>query len=678
MTGSVPGQRRARHPVADPSQRDAGRLDRVSQELLAGITAGERVDWRSRPDEDRTVNADCINRHLQDRTASRSPLDIRGVVVRGRIVVRNRVLPRQVIMTDCLFEEIELDRVRLECLDLEGSTMAGLTCRRLVVSGDLLMRDCVIHEGVVVAGARIKGMMSLTGASVGTSQKQAVALDADGLEVGRALHLDHGFRAVGEVQLRGATIKACLYCSAGHFEATSLGSLSADGIVVKEEVFLNDGFRASGPVRLNNARIGRHLNCTDGIFEGAGGQGPALEVQYAHVSGDVYLNALDDSGKRFSATGRVDLNHARIGQRVCCAGGVFTHSHDRALVLDGIAVGGDLLLGAVVRGEVSIAGSTVTGDVDCRQAQLRDPIPGDRRVAEVSLRLNDSTVDGYVRLGDGFTSHGAVVLDDARVTCGVDCCDGEFLARSGDMLFSARGMSVEHSFTWSPKKCHEGGVVDLVGARVGCLRDYSEVQDDDPWSQLSVRLRGFTFGHILNLGDTRKRGRWLRNTDVYTPEVYDQVATEYLAVGRERDARQVRYWGAREEHAMLWHAHRPSWVLRWIPRLTVGYWYKPLRLFVPLGVLVALAWILFSCAQAAGAMAPVGNDPNGPAFYPLAYTLEHLIPYVKIHQAEYWRPDPGRQGWTRALGTVIWSLSIAGWIIVAVVTERVVKPLLRK
>jgi hypothetical protein len=131
---------------------------------------------------------------------------------------------------------------------------------------------------------------------------------------------------------------------------------------------------------------------------------------------------------------------------------------------------------------------------------------------------------------------------------------------------------------------------------------------------------------------------------------------------------------------MLRDTNWPSWLWRWVPRWTVGFWYKPLRLFAPLGVLLGVSWALFSWANAMGAMRQVGTGRDTPVFRPLAYSAELLIPVVKIpgiHQTELWQPSPDAV-LGPALLLATWLLSMAGWVILALVTERIAKPLFRR
>ncbi len=181
------------------------------------------------------------------------------------------------------------------------------------------------------------------------------SISADGARVKGDVFLRNGFRAEGEVRLRGAQIEGNLECGDSTFinpaqagMDAGVAALKADGAVVKGDVFLRDGFRAEGGVRLLGAQIGGDLDCERGTFMNAPKPGmdassAALSATGAVVKGSVFLR------KGFRAEGEVRLLGAQIGGDLSCLGGTFTNPPKQ-----GIAASGDALSAerAVVKGAI--------------------------------------------------------------------------------------------------------------------------------------------------------------------------------------------------------------------------------------------------------------------------------------------------------------------------------------
>jgi len=171
------------------------------------------------------------------------------------------------------------------------------------------------------------------------------------------------------------------------------------------------------------------------------------------------------------------------------------------------------------------------------------------------------------------------------------------------------------------------------------------------------------------------------------------AAARDVAVAREVQLRRVGRVGA---NAPL--------RLRWLPRLAhrafglfAGYGHRPWR---PLAAMV-LVWLAcamaFDIAAEHGAIAPAVSwqaqdrtstcatktghavdwtrctdlPPQYPAFSPLLYSLEHLVPFVDLQQRRLWAVASERaapDAWGSAARAVAWHqvvLGWAGWLLVA-------------
>jgi hypothetical protein len=132
-------------------------------------------------------------------------------------------------------------------------------------------------------------------------------------------------------------------------------------------------------------------------------------------------------------------------------------------------------------------------------------------------------------------------------------------------------------------------------------------------------------------------------------------------------------------------------------RVLVGYGYRPKRGLAIALVVAATAGWFYQQAQEAGALTyhaaegakhAAAAEP-APAFHPYVYSLDVMLPVVKLGQSEAWKPAdssfdlhlplhlgkfPIAAGWTQ---TVVWIETVAGWlaggILVAIVSGLIKK-----
>ena len=93
------------------------------------------------------------------------------------------------------------------------------------------------------------------------SGSQLPALTAQRLICKGSLDLRYRFRAIGKVDLLGATIYGNLNCDCGRFLGKGV-ALNFDAITIVADVFLRDGFEAQGTINLIRAQIARNLELT--------------------------------------------------------------------------------------------------------------------------------------------------------------------------------------------------------------------------------------------------------------------------------------------------------------------------------------------------------------------------------------------------------------------------------
>jgi hypothetical protein len=187
---------------------------------------------------------------------------------------------------------------------------------------------------------------------------------------------------------------------------------------------------------------------------------------------------------------------------------------------------------------------------------------------------------------------------------------------------------------------------DLTGAAVGRLAD-----EPANWPS-QLRLRGFTYAALdekekVSAGE---RLGWLtRDRDGYSPQPYEQLAAVYRREGREQDAREVAIARQRARRRTLALPGR-LWSL--LLDVAIGYGYRTWLAGVWLLGWWAAGTLVFAAAYPHHLIPAAPNAPH-PAFQPVIYALDVLLPVVDLNQQEFWIPagpgalvrvgiDPGR------------------------------------
>ncbi|HLC17743.1 MAG TPA: hypothetical protein VJM57_01865, partial [Thermodesulfobacteriota bacterium] len=414
-----------------------------------------------------------------------------------------------------------------------------------------------------------------------------------------------------------ADIGGQLACSNGTFENEEGYALCADGLKTGGDVFFNEGFRAVGEVRLPGADIGGNLECRGGTFENE--KGYALCADRLKTGGDVFF----DEG--FRAKGEVRLHGADIGGQLSCRDGTFENEKGKALNADGLKTGGNVFLdkGFRARGEVKLLGADIGGQLSCR--------------------------------------------------------DGTFENEEGFAL-NAEGMNVKGVFFWLLRE-KPSGTVDLVNARVGHLED-----DKRSWpGKGKLHLDGFEYSSLrmdektMNVED---RLEWLRlqipekSSVAFKPRPYEQLAKILHQMGHESDARRVRV-EKQEDLRRYGGLSRKAKAWNWFLGFTIGHGWRPWRVFSYFIVPIVLFGLFaFWCADRLDVMQPSRErvymspefkvhkiiPPEYPVFQPFVYSLDTFVPFVNLHQEDYWLPDSNKS-WGWLFRVYLWLHILSGWVL---------------
>lgn len=526
----------------------------------AKIKQGEVADFNQRcgtlaldpkSEDDKRWQEDCrkISSHFLQDVLTRAPwrdaLPASGVrIAGGRIVgdvdLESVKLVRPIQIGGSRIDgAINLSRAKTDSLiQLFDSLMVGtFNAEGLHSETDLFLRlGTVFKRDVILLGARIAGVISMTGAEVqgalnadgvqssdfylrGTSfvcvnpDTVCVNLDsakiatqicmtgasfggkltADGLQVGTALLMNGA--SFKEVVLRGANVGLQLALAGADFE----GKLNANGLHADSLNMENATFTKE--VDLRTAKIGTEINMKGASFYDALSanslQGGHLLMSYTLIiNSQQGVSLLMSSSVRRASFKNVDLSSAEFVGQIAMTRANF----DGTLYADSVQVGSDLFLrDAHLSQKAMMAFAHIGGNLDIRGATLAD------------VDLSGASVKGDLRLG--------------KPKCPI----------------------------WR-KNDGEPGTLNLRNAHIGNL-----VDAEDAWPDPGhLHLDGFTFDHFGGFeGETgqqmRARGpdwwekNWARLDRDYSPAPYAQLAAAFTNMGDREAANEIRYLGRERE-----------------------------------------------------------------------------------------------------------------------------------
>ena len=568
-------------------------------------------------------------------------------------------------------------------VQLTGTNNDGdaLTADRIKVGGGVFLDQKFTVAGAIrLPGANITGQLNCGGAQLNGRNNDGNALAADGIRVGGGVFLDEGFTAAGTVRLLGADIAGELNCGGAQLNGRNNdgNALAADGIRVGGGIYLHEGFTAGGGVGLAFADITGQVNCRGAKLTGRNNDRNALTADGIRVGGGVYL----DEG--FTAAGAVRFLAADITSQLSLRRAVVTgtDSDGDALVADGMKIVGGVYLdeGFTAAGAIRLTGSDISGQLNCRGAQLNGRNNDRNALAADGMRAaEDIFLDG------GFTAAGTISLQSAHVGASVHLRPTELA--ENEVALNAQRTQVAGTLEWAPAG-QVSGQVNLEGATVGQLDDnWSSERPNGCWPTGGrLRLDGFTYGRFggKQQATVEQRLAWIRSqyqlpagssSAAFAPQPYEQLAAVYRQAGQDAEARKAaiaRRADLRKYGGLNRYRRFGNWFLDW----SIKYGYQTWRAAVALAAVFVIFLALSFLAQRHHLMVPVG-DTDGlqhlpaatkctsdyPCFYPFGYAIDTVIPIINVHQADYWGPD-GHPPWGHAWVAGTWVAGGLGWALV--------------
>jgi hypothetical protein len=553
-------------------------------------------------------------------------------------------------------------------------TIRASVLRHLVVE-----QQWPVHaKGVHLYGVRISGLLDLEAATVHC-----------------ALRLENCFLDSPEmVNLDYATVSVPI------LDGCRLGGLTGDTLIATKELDLSRSI-FTGLLRLRSAEISGGLNCNGAQLCGSDPRGNSLAADLMKVTGKVSLS------EGFIAEGAIRLPGAEIAGQFDCRGAELkgADADGDALIADRIKVGAGVFFENISSaiGAIWMPGADISGELSFRNATLNgiDSIGS-------SLVADGVNVTADVFLDGGFKAANTVSLRSACIGGSLRLTETTLAQDKTTTALDAGGAHITHELQWSPCK-QVVGRVSLQDAAVGQLEDdwtLERRQANGYWpsaEQGGLNLDGFTYTRMIGEGgaDVRERLEWIRSqyrprplasrTDSldarvpprprtsdkgrasFTAQPYQQLETVYRQAGQDREARRVaiaRRRDLRRFGDLTWYRRAGNRFLD----ITILYGYQTWRVVAVLAALYTAVLLLFWYAQhQAGLIVPAqditslrsmptaaGCVSGYPCFSPIGYALDTVIPIINVHQADYWRPNPGApDGWFYEY--VNWASIVLGW-----------------
>jgi hypothetical protein len=426
--------------------------------------------------------------------------------------------------------------------------------------------------------------------------------------------------------------------------------------------FVLDGSRLAG-LSAPQAEIAGNLNlvgcvCRDRVVLSGAHVTGAFRMQRSLLDnpGHVALLAnrlvVDDDflAQEAIVNGEVRLAGARVGGVIGLDKAVIRGGGRRAVNAFSLSVGLSLWArsGFTAEGEVALSNADIGQNLDFRGATLSNP-GGDAVIAR-GIR-----VGGYMSFADECSAHGAVRLSRATVGGEIYFSGSRFVNPGDDAI---RCRHADAKLLGLHNGMATDGIADFRFSRFVIIRD-----DPACWPR-QLRLSGLAYDALDPQLPAARRIAWLlRDTDGYLPGNYETLAAMYRAHGDDASARKVLHARERQHRGQLaWYGRAWSW----LQEATVGYGYRPLRAAAWLAGFLGLGTLIFGLHHPPA----LGGGPH-PAFNPLIYTLDLLIPVVNFGLRDAYDPQ-GVQSWLAYL------LIAVGWLFVTTIAAGIARVLRRQ
>jgi len=360
------------------------------------------------------------------------------------------------------------------------------------------------------------------------------------------------------------------------------------------------------------------------------------------------------------AKGEVRLLGANIGGQLACDGAEIENLAGHAFSADSIFTKGSFIFKNVkAKGTVRLIGADINGQLLLNNVEIDSPkdkaIVADGLSVERGLLLREVKVNGEVS------------LLGANIGIQLSCSDVKLENPGGDAL-NAQNLLVKGSFFFEPAVLK--GRLVLLHANVEQFIDAKESWPE----QGNLYIDGFEYGALASYNNADDRLQWLRlqAKEPFSVQPYEHLARVFRKIGHESDARKVliakqddlRKYGKLSPLAKAWN---------FFLGLTVGHGYRPWRAVMGIICMWFIGMLIFMFANNLNVMQPskerVYLDNNFiethqlpsryPRFNPFIYSVDVFVPFVDLHQEDYWLPDATRP-WGKLVRGYFWTHIVLG------------------
>ncbi|MFB9466547.1 membrane-associated oxidoreductase [Streptomyces cinereospinus] len=387
--------------------------------------------------------------------------------------------------------------------------------------------------------------------------------------------------------------------------------------------------------RLYGCRL-RELNISESVL-------PGLVAHGVHVEGILRMT-------RSRFRGVVRLGGAQIAGSLYLEGAEISAPDPQtpALQLNQVTVGDDLWApGLRVEGEIRLSGAGIGGTVNLNEVRLSHL--GHAALDAETLGVGGHVLVRYARV------RGWMSLRGARIGGRLDLSYTQ-LSNPGEAALRASSSTIGE--LWLRNGPPLDGTLNLRRAQLEVLFLDSAMVPE------RVLLSSLTYTSLIPHEPAERRLPMLeRDGDGYVPHAYEQLSAGYQRIGDDRAARAVRLAKERRHRATLSGAGR-LWGL--LQDATVGYGYRPLRAAGWLLSLLCVGSLVYALHHP-----PALKPSEAPAFHPVFYTLDLLLPVISFGQEPAFAPE----GRYQALAYV---LVLTGWILATTVAAGVSRTISRQ
>ena len=260
---------------------------------------------------------------------------------------------------------------------------------RLIVDGGVSFSgtfaatsDCSLGT-IRFPSARINGRLDVGNAVI--TNTTGPALHCDGVEISDGAFFEDGFSASGvgkqgTIRLPGARIRGQLSFSGATLTNSSGPALCADRLQVENGAFLDEGFNAigegeDGVIAIPDAHVRGQLIFSNAVLTNR--SGPALCANDVHVEDSLQFDDLSATGA--TDEGVIQMMGAHIGSQLSLSGAILTNDSGPALLADQIQVDDSIFMdcsftatGHTSGSTVEITGASIAGHLVLSQASLHN------------------------------------------------------------------------------------------------------------------------------------------------------------------------------------------------------------------------------------------------------------------------------------------------------------------